>query len=185
VVDEGRHAVQKQYHFEIFRQTRRRFSWRFVMDDKGRRRVLARSARDYRSPEKATKAINALRGTSVLTVIDRDPFELPETSFEVLAGTVPLIVDPFAVEDDLSQADVETLPPLVQQVVVEPRAPAVEQTVVEPTSSAVEQMVVEPTSPAVEPKAPGRTAAPAPAPAPATAKPTPPVRGTGRGRRTT
>ena len=53
--------MQKQYRFEIFRQTRRRFAWRFVVDDKGRRRVLARSARDYRSREKARNAIIASR----------------------------------------------------------------------------------------------------------------------------
>jgi uncharacterized protein YegP (UPF0339 family) len=172
VVDEGRHVV-KQYRFEIFRQTRRRFSWRFVADDKGRRRVLARSARDYRSPEKARKAIIALRNTSAVVTIDGDPFELPETSFEVLTGTVPLIVDPSAVEvdDDVSPLVVETLPPVVQQAVVEPATPVVTPEVVEPATPVVTPEVV-------EPKAPRGSAG-------AAAKPRPPAGGAGRGRRAT
>jgi hypothetical protein len=133
VIDEGRHVVQPTYRFEIFRQTYRRFSWRFVVIEVGGRRVLARSHRGYRSPKRVRRAIrtlkqaaDALQKAEVVNVCDTDAFPLPATSFQVLYDVVPLMVDEFPViEDEVPSAQPvgQSLQPVVQQDVVEPEPP--------------------------------------------------------------
>jgi hypothetical protein len=94
--------MNDKFRFEIVRRGNR-FGWIFVKVDRGRRRVLARSVRDYRSPEKAEDAIDRLRGAPVDdTTVERDPFPLPATSFRIVSGVVPLIVDDFDDGDDAS-----------------------------------------------------------------------------------
>lgn len=94
--------MNDKFRFEIVRRGNR-FGWIFVKVDRGRRRVLARSVRDYRSPGKAEDAIDRLRGAPVDdTTVERDPFPLPATSFRIVPGVVPLIVDEFDDGDDAS-----------------------------------------------------------------------------------
>jgi hypothetical protein len=87
--------------FEIVRRGNDRFYWRLVSvkGRRRRRRVLARSARDYRSPEKATQAIETLQSVEVIVDTTEDPFTLPTTHFRIVRGVVPLMVDEFPVED--------------------------------------------------------------------------------------
>jgi len=84
--------------FQIVRRGNGRFYWLFVSVKGRRRRVLARSTRDYGSAQKAAGAIDKLRDAIVLGSID-EPFRLPETSFHRVPGVVPLVVDEFPVED--------------------------------------------------------------------------------------
>jgi hypothetical protein len=161
VVDEGRHVV-KQYRFEIVRQTYRRYSWRFVVIEKdGRRRVLDRSHRDYRSPKRVERAIRAMKGAEIdpTSLTDRDPFELPATSFRIVGGVVPLMVQTSPGEYEVSSLQL-AVPPLAVQ------PPAVEK-------PAVEKPAVE--KPAVEKPATPKPAAQKPAvEKPATQKPATP-----------
>ena len=92
--------MNKYFRFEIIRRGRDRYYWLFVsVNKRGRRRVLARSARDFRSLEKATQAIDKVRDTEVVVDTTQDRFPLPATSFRVLSGVVPLMVSEFPVED--------------------------------------------------------------------------------------
>ena len=50
-----------KYRFEIVRGSFGRYSWQFVELDGGRRRVLARSGRDYGSRKRAREAIIQLK----------------------------------------------------------------------------------------------------------------------------
>lgn len=84
--------------FQIVRRGNGRFYWLFVSVKGRRRRVLARSTRDYSSVQKAAGAIDKLRAAIVPGSIE-EPFELPETSFHRVPGVVPLVVDEFPVED--------------------------------------------------------------------------------------
>lgn len=86
-----------QYWFEIFRQTYDRWAWHFVEIRDGRRRVLARSGRDYRSRRRARKAVRALqrsvRGAEVLVAgAGHEGFPLPASRFAVDYDVVPLMV---------------------------------------------------------------------------------------------
>ena len=91
--------MKKQYRFEILRRGDDRFYWLFVVLERRRRRVLARSTRDYGSAQKAKAAIAKLqRATNVVDTTD-DPFSLPETHFRVVPGVVPLMVEEFPVVD--------------------------------------------------------------------------------------
>jgi hypothetical protein len=137
VVDEGRHAVLKVFRFEIFRQTYRRYAWRFVVIEEGRTRVLARSHRGYRSVKRVKRAIGrlqaaagALQGANVVNVCEADAFPLPDTSFQVFFDVVPLVVEQSPVIEDR----VSSVQPAVQAVrpSVQPAQPAVQQDVVEP-----------------------------------------------------
>ena len=83
-----------QYWFEIFRQTYDRWSWHFVeLTPDGRRRVLARSGRDYGSRKRARKAVRAftevLEGAQVMSGVGG--FPLPASSFAVDYDVVPLM----------------------------------------------------------------------------------------------
>jgi hypothetical protein len=89
----------KQHRFEIVQRGNDRYSWRFVVEGRRRRRVLARGARTYRSPEKVTRAINKLKSATIADQTDK-PFPLPETSFRIVSGVVPLMVEEHPVEDD-------------------------------------------------------------------------------------
>ena len=92
----------KQYRFEIVRRGNDRFYWLFVVVKRSGRRVLARSARDYGSPRKVRGAIETLQSVDVDTT--EDPFTLPATSFRIVPGVVPLMVEEFPVEDRSDEA---------------------------------------------------------------------------------
>jgi hypothetical protein len=86
-------AGMVQYWFEIFRQTYDRWSWHFVEVRDGRRRVLARSGRDYRSRKKARQAVNrfaeALQEARIMP--GGAGYRLPASKFAVDYGVVPLM----------------------------------------------------------------------------------------------
>jgi hypothetical protein len=86
--------------FEIVRRPYDRYSWLFVEVEDGRRRVLARSDRDYRSAKRLRSAIEDLRevlpGADVVDATgstDPDGFELPASGFRFVSGVVPLVVE--------------------------------------------------------------------------------------------
>jgi hypothetical protein len=85
-------AGMAQYWFEIFRQTYDGWSWHFVEVRDGRRRVLARSERDYGSRKKARKSVNrfmaALQGAQIMP---GSGYRLPASRFAVDYGVVPLM----------------------------------------------------------------------------------------------
>ena len=83
-----------QYWFEIFRQTYDRWSWHFVEVRDGRRRVLARSGRDYPSRKKARKAVNRFAGAlqeAQIMPAGGGGYRLPASRFAVDYGVVPLM----------------------------------------------------------------------------------------------
>ena len=87
--------------FQIVRRGNDRFYWIFVSVKRRRRRVIARSTRDYRTPEKVMAAIDDLRDAFVVPI--DDPITLPETHFHRVRGVLPLVVDEFPVEDSLAE----------------------------------------------------------------------------------
>ena len=89
--------MKKQYRFEILRRGDDRFYWLFVVLERRRRRVLARSTRDYRSAQKAKAAIAKLQRATNVVDTTVDPFPLPATHFSVVAGVLPLMVEEFPV----------------------------------------------------------------------------------------
>lgn len=92
--------MNDKFRFEIVRRGNGRFGWIFVRVGDGKRRLLARSVRDYRSPDKVKDAIDKMDGARVDdTTVGDDPFPLPATSFRIVSGVVPLIVDEFEDED--------------------------------------------------------------------------------------
>jgi uncharacterized protein YegP (UPF0339 family) len=89
-----------EHWFEIVRRTYGRYSWVFVEVDGQRRRILARSDRDYGSKKKVKRAIAGLKkdfSDAVIRDATRspacEPFPLPVAHFHVVSGVVPLIVD--------------------------------------------------------------------------------------------
>jgi hypothetical protein len=97
----------REFWFEIVRRSFDRYVWLFVRNKGGQRRVLAYSARDYGSPEKARDAIVALQAVIPGAPIeeggtsnDHEPFELPATTFAFVSGVLPLSVEQFPFEDD-------------------------------------------------------------------------------------
>jgi hypothetical protein len=113
--------MNDKFRFEIVRRGNGRFGWIFVKVDRGRRRVLARSVRDYGSPGKAEDAIDRMRGAPVDdTTVERDPFPLPATSFRIISGVVPLIVDEF--DDDDASAFTVFTPRAAAVSTAEPKA---------------------------------------------------------------
>jgi hypothetical protein len=92
-----------KFRFQIVRRPNDRFGWIFVkVRRSGRVRVLARSVRDYRSPEKVEDAIDRLQGAPVDdTTFVRAPFPIPATSFDIVPGVVPLLVD----DDEFPEPD--------------------------------------------------------------------------------
>ena len=62
--------------FQIVRRGNDRFYWIFVSVKRRRRRVIARSTRDYRTPEKVVAAIDRLREAFIVESID-EPFTAP------------------------------------------------------------------------------------------------------------
>jgi hypothetical protein len=96
--------MKKQYRFEILRRGDGGYYWLFVVLERRRRRVLARSTRDYRSAEKAKGAIAKLRRTTNVFDTTGDLFPLPATHFRIVPGVVPLMVEEFPVEDSEAEA---------------------------------------------------------------------------------
>jgi hypothetical protein len=80
--------------FEIVRRPYGRFSWLLVQLRRGRRRVLARSERDYRSRGKVRRVIEAIKDVVPnAPVFDATrPFTLPDTSFHIVGDVLPLPV---------------------------------------------------------------------------------------------
>jgi hypothetical protein len=98
----------RSYVFEIFRGTLDRYAWRLVELDDGERHLLARSDRDYRSPEKARDAILALQAAIEQADIEETdgppaPYPLPVTSFKFVSGVLPLPVEGSPVEHDAAE----------------------------------------------------------------------------------
>jgi uncharacterized protein YegP (UPF0339 family) len=96
VVNKGRH-IMKKYWFEIVRRASKRYSWLFVELRDGRQRVLACSARDYRSRKRARRAVTMLQSAVPgAYVIERrcstDRFMVPDSSFQLVSGVLPLVV---------------------------------------------------------------------------------------------
>lgn len=86
--------MKQRYRFEIVRRAFGRFGWVVVERDRRGRHVVARSERSYRSKKRAKRAIAALGGAQVVdTTRGRSTPRLPATSFRVLDGVVPLIVE--------------------------------------------------------------------------------------------
>ena len=108
--------MSKAYRFEIVRRFNGRFAWIFVLKwEDGRRRVLARSVRDYRTRAKAEKAIDDLKDAPIEPGGPGElPFSLPTTSFQIVSGIVPLIVDEFPSEfESSSRTTVQAAPAAV------------------------------------------------------------------------
>jgi hypothetical protein len=83
--------------FEIVRRTYDRFSWVFIEEGDGRRRILARSHRDYRSRKKVRRAVARLQllvdGAEVRDGAGwSESVELPNTSFHLAPYALPLLV---------------------------------------------------------------------------------------------
>jgi hypothetical protein len=92
-----------KHRFEIVRQTHDRYSWLFVEVEDGQRRVLARGDRDYGSPKKVRRAIQELQGAvPYADVAELERFALPATSFRLVPGVVPLVVEESPVERDIA-----------------------------------------------------------------------------------
>jgi hypothetical protein len=96
----------RQFWFEIVPRSFDRYGWLFVGLKQDRRRVLARSGRDYRSPDKARDAIVALQEMAAFVPIVEagstadEPLPLPATSFAFVSGVLPLVVREFPFEED-------------------------------------------------------------------------------------
>jgi hypothetical protein len=101
--------MEKTFLFEIVLRPNFRFGWIFVLKRGDRRRVLARSVRDYRTPEKVIEAIEQLQDADLPEVPERDTFELPTTKFELVADVVPLLVGAFDDERDAQFRDAQSL----------------------------------------------------------------------------
>jgi hypothetical protein len=85
--------MKKRYCFEIVRRANGRYGWRFVVIDDCGRRVLARSERTWRRRKRVRKFIEALQEAGIEDVTDHAHFPLPETSFRLVPGVLPLLVD--------------------------------------------------------------------------------------------
>ena len=94
--------MKKKRRFEIVRRPNGRFGWIFVVRDGGRRRVRARSIRDYGSVDKVFQAIEKMQGADICDTTEggQDPFPLPATSFQIVPGVVPLLVQGFPTDFD-------------------------------------------------------------------------------------
>lgn len=119
-------------HFEIVRSNDDRYSWRFVghKGRKRRRRVLARSARTYRSPEKVLGAIEKLQAAECIDATE-ESYPLPASSFAFVSGALPLPVKGHPGEDDsrddvryrtATAAKAETKPAAAKQRATKPAA---------------------------------------------------------------
>jgi hypothetical protein len=95
--------VKCSYRVEIVRRRSDRFGWRVVAIDGARRREVGRSERSYRSRKKVRQAIDALQVAYVDdTTRPRRGSPLPDTTFEVIPGVLPLIVADRPVEYSLA-----------------------------------------------------------------------------------
>lgn len=110
-----------KFRFQIVRRPNDRFGWIFVrVRRSGRIRVLARSVRDFSSVAKVEAAIEKLQAAPVEdTTVVQAAFPIPVTSFDIVPGVVPLMVDDdeFPEDDDSGFRDQPA-------VVVKPKAKA-------------------------------------------------------------
>jgi hypothetical protein len=95
-MDEGTGVVRRNW-FEIVRRTYDRYGWIFVEIRGGRRRVLARSERTYKSKGRVRAAITSLKDVigdaEVVDATRSGGFvDLPATSFEFTPEALPLVV---------------------------------------------------------------------------------------------
>jgi hypothetical protein len=118
--------MTKERRFEIVRRPFDRFGWVFVVRDENTRRVLARSIRDYSTVDKVEDAIDKLQGADVVdtTTGGPDPFPLPVTSFRIVRGVVPLLVDEFPTLDESAFVFTEAAPAAAALQVAQTQAPA-------------------------------------------------------------
>ena len=80
------------YFFEIVERSSDRYSWVLVIYRKGRRRVIARAYRDYRSPGKAARAAQALQKVvGDAEIVCAFP-QAPDHTFQILRDVLPLVV---------------------------------------------------------------------------------------------
>jgi hypothetical protein len=142
--------VVTRHWFEIVRRGFDRYAWLFVEVQGDRRRVLARSTRDWGSRKKVRKAIRDLKrdvpGARIIDTTrpgDRDRFRLPATAFQFVPRVMPLVVRESPLDDDSvvarrqgapawlgepdgkrSEAEVPVRQAAVQQEVAQPAATA-------------------------------------------------------------
>jgi hypothetical protein len=114
------------YRFEIVRRATGRYSWRLVGVKDGRRRVLARAHRDWRSLTKVEDVVAALQAAPVDDVSGtiEDRFPLPATSFGFVSGVLPLIVEEPPSEFGLASRQPAFQPSLVDEQLAQRSAPA-------------------------------------------------------------
>ncbi|SIS00746.1 hypothetical protein [Micromonospora avicenniae] len=80
------------YFFEIIERASDRYSWILVLHREGRRQVIARAYRDYRSPRKAARAAEALqKAVGGAEIVYAYP-PTPDYSFQILRDVLPLPV---------------------------------------------------------------------------------------------
>jgi hypothetical protein len=79
-------------HFELVPYGNGRYGWRFVATEGRRPRVLAQSARTYRSPGRAKRAIERLQKADPTIEPAVEALPLPAAHFELLARALPLPV---------------------------------------------------------------------------------------------
>src|SRR4051812_25142888 len=87
-----RDPAVNSYFFEIVERAFDRFSWILVVYRKGRRRVIARASRDYRTPRKAARAARRLKRIVGDAPIVFAVAPAPDFTFEVLRDVLPLPV---------------------------------------------------------------------------------------------
>jgi hypothetical protein len=80
------------YFFEIVERAFDRYSWILVVYQSGRRRVIARANRDFRSARKAAKAAEGLKAIVKGAQIVRAFPTAPDHSFQILRDVLPLPV---------------------------------------------------------------------------------------------
>jgi hypothetical protein len=90
------------YFFEIVKRAFDRYTWVLVVYCRGRRRVIARSNRDYRSPGKARRAVERLQGAMGKAEIVDNFSSTGDYTFEILEDVLPL---PVGSAQDAQDAD--------------------------------------------------------------------------------
>ena len=149
--------MKKQYRFEILRRGDGGYYWLFVVLERRRRRVLARSTRDYRSAEKAKGAIAKLRRTTNVFDTTGDLFPLPATHFRIVPGVVPLMVEEFPVVDSEAE-EFRAMPRPLQDT---PGEAADEPAATEPAATPSTEAVAKPSTEATAKPAAARGRTPA------------------------
>lgn len=102
------------YRFEIVRRRYDRYSWIVVAAQQGRRRIVASSGRDYRTKAKVASVIERLQKAQVIDATGTtpaQPIQLPETSFHLVSGVLPLPVAESPMQDPDGVARDDTAQP--------------------------------------------------------------------------